>query len=40
MNLTELAARLGLETVAGDTEGREWHGVYAGDLLSRAMSHV
>ena len=40
MNLTELSARLGLETVAGSTEGREWRGVYAGDLLSRAMSHV
>ena len=40
MNLTETAARLGLETVAGETEGKEWRGVYAGDLLSRAMSHV
>ncbi|MBE6726580.1 MAG: AraC family transcriptional regulator [Ruminococcaceae bacterium] len=40
MNLTELSARLGLETVSGSTEGREWRGVYAGDLLSRAMSHV
>ncbi len=40
MNLTELSARLGLETVAGSTEGKEWRGVYAGDLLSRAMSHV
>ena len=40
MNLTELSVRLGLETVSGSTEGREWRGVYAGDLLSRAMSHV
>jgi len=40
MNLNDLCARLGLETVTGTTEGREWHGVYAGDLLSRAMSHV
>ena len=40
MNLIELSARLGLETVSGSTEGREWRGVYAGDLLSRAMSHV
>ena len=40
MNLSELSARLGLETVTGSTEGREWRGVYAGDLLSRAMSHV
>ena len=40
MNLTELSARLGLETAAGSTEGKDWHGVYAGDLLSRAMSHV
>lgn len=40
MNLTELSARLGLQTVSGSTEGREWRGVYAGDLLSRAMSHV
>ncbi len=40
MNLNDLCARLGLETVAGNTEGREWRGVYAGDLLSRAMSHV
>ncbi len=40
MNLTELSARLDLKTVTGSTEGKEWRGVYAGDLLSRAMSRV
>ena len=40
MNLSELSARLGLVTVTGGTEGKIWDGVYAGDLLSRAMSHV
>ena len=40
MNLTELCTALGLKTVAGTTDGREWSGVYAGDLLSRAMSRV
>lgn len=40
MNLTELCAALRLEVIAGETDGKGWNGVYAGDLLSRAMSHV
>lgn len=39
MNLSELAARLSLETVCGSCD-KEWDGVYAGDLLSRVMSHL
>lgn len=40
MTLSEIKDRLSLECVCGDADGREWNGVYAGDLLSRAMSHV
>ena len=40
MNLSTLSERLGLSAVAGTTEDKTWDGVYAGDLLSRAMSHV
>lgn len=39
MNLSELCEKLSLTVVAGDT-GKTFDGVYAGDLLSRAMSHV
>ena len=39
MNLTELREKLGLSLVCGD-EDKTFCGVYAGDLLSRAMSHV
>ncbi len=39
MNLSELCDKLKLNLLCGNTE-REWSGVYAGDLLSRAMSHV
>lgn len=39
MTLKQLCSALNLKTVCGDTE-REFDGVYAGDLLSRAMSHV
>ena len=40
MTLSEIKERLSLECVCGEADGREWNGVYAGDLLSRAMSHV
>ncbi len=39
MTLKQLCSALNLKAVCGDTE-REFEGVYAGDLLSRAMSHV
>ncbi len=39
MNLNETINILSLKTVCGDVD-KEWSGVYAGDLLSRAMSHV
>lgn len=39
MKLTELREKLDLRHMCGD-EDREFDGVYAGDLLSRAMSHV
>ncbi len=39
MNLTEIINRLSLKVVCGDVN-KDWSGVYAGDLLSRAMSHV
>jgi len=39
MTLSELCEKLPLEVVTGETTA-EWNGVYAGDLLSRAMSHV
>ena len=40
MNLDELSKALELTLIAGETADKTWHGVYAGDLLSRAMSHV
>ena len=40
MKLTELCTALGLTVIAGDPGDRGWDGVYAGDLLSRAMSRV
>ncbi len=40
MKLSELCAAVGLEVVAGDAGEGGWNGVYAGDLLSRAMSRV
>ncbi|MBQ4096935.1 MAG: AraC family transcriptional regulator [Clostridia bacterium] len=39
MNLAELCEKLSLKVICGDTD-KEFDGVYAGDLLSRAMSHV
>ena len=39
MKISELCEKLSLVVVCGDTE-REFDGVYVGDLLSRAMSHV
>ena len=39
MKLTELREKLGLRLVCGG-EDKNFDGVYAGDLLSRAMSHV
>lgn len=39
MTLNDLCERLRLKALVGETE-REFDGVYAGDLLSRAMSHV
>ena len=38
MNGKQLAEALGLKTICGEMES--FDGVYAGDLLSRAMSHV
>jgi len=38
MNGKQLAETLGLKTICGEMES--FDGVYAGDLLSRAMSHV
>ena len=40
MTLAELKEMLSLKTVCGDANEREFNTVYAGDLLSRAMSHV
>ena len=40
MNLSELCDTIRLKVVAGDPGEAGWDGVYAGDLLSRAMSHV
>ncbi len=42
MNLSELCEKLSLTVVSGGEENlkRTFDGVYAGDLLSRAMSHV
>ena len=39
MKLTGIIDTLSLTVVAGDAE-REAEGVYAGDFLSRAMSHI
>lgn len=40
MTLTELVEKLELKTVAGSITEDSFDGVYAGDFLSRAMSHV
>ncbi len=40
MTLTELTEKLALKTVAGSITDDSFDGVYAGDFLSRAMSHV
>ena len=40
MKLTDLINDLSLTVVCGSADGMEADGVYAGDLLSRAMSHV
>ena len=39
MTLSQLCNELSLSVVTGDT-AKEFNGVYAGDLLSRAMSRV
>lgn len=39
MTLATLCSELGLKIICGDTQ-REFDGVYAGDFLSRAMSHL
>lgn len=39
MNIGEVIEKLGLSKVAGDADG-SFDGVYAGDFLSRAMSHI
>ena len=39
MTLSELCEKLPLQVVTGETAA-EFNGIYAGDLLSRAMSHV
>ncbi len=39
MTVNELCEKLSLTHICGDT-AREFDGVYVGDLLSRAMSHV
>lgn len=39
MKLNELCEQLGLAVKSGDVSG-SFDGVYAGDLLSRAMSHI
>lgn len=39
MKLSDLIESLSLKLINGSTDG-EYSGVYAGDLLSRAMSHV
>ena len=40
MTLSELATKMSLKTVTGALTDDGYDGVYAGDLLSRAMSHV
>lgn len=39
MTVNDICTRLEAKLVCGNTD-REWNGVYVGDLLSRAMSHV
>ena len=39
MTVSEISEKLDAVTVCGDTE-KSFKGVYVGDLLSRAMSHV
>ena len=40
MTVLNLAEKLSLKTVSGNMNEENYDGVYAGDLLSRAMSHV
>ena len=40
MTVLKLAEKLSLKTVTGNINDESYDGVYAGDLLSRAMSHV
>lgn len=40
MTISELTEKLSLKTVTGNVTEDGFDGVYAGDLLSRAMSHV
>ena len=40
MTLAQIKDKLSLDCVSGSADSRTWSGVYAGDLLSRAMSHV
>ena len=39
MTLNDIREKLELSPICGDTD-KEFEGVYVGDLLSRAMSHV
>lgn len=39
MKINEIAGALGAKLICGSADG-EYSGVYVGDLLSRAMSHV
>lgn len=39
MKISDISARIEAVLVCGD-ESRDFNGVYVGDLLSRAMSHV
>lgn len=39
MTVNEISAKLEAKLICGNAD-REWNGVYVGDLLSRAMSHV
>ena len=39
MKISDISAKIGAVLVCGD-DSRDFDGVYVGDLLSRAMSHV
>ncbi len=39
MTVNDIIAKIEAKLICGSTD-KEWNGVYVGDLLSRAMSHV